>query len=261
MRFALDLAEPDGRQSPAPSPSNSTPKAELQWFPLQNHPLFSSATATAASTPAGKMPPNLMAWDGATRLYFWDLNKKCLHRISIRLGEPDPTSILAAFPSKIVMIPLLDWIVLSQKPEILSAAEAPRVASRHATEFEVNKISINRNGSALLLAGLEGLCVMYLYGRSSTEENTIICRTVSVGSEIFFNRNNFIRTLQISWHPYSDTHLGILSSDSVFRIFDLSVDIGQPEQEYYLQPVEPGNSSNAAAICPVDFSFGGSFVG
>lgn len=45
--------------------------------------------------------------------------------------------------------------------------------------FEVSKISINRNGSALLLAGLGGLCVMYLYGRSSLEENTIICRYVS----------------------------------------------------------------------------------
>lgn len=31
----------------------------------------------------------------------------------------------------------------------------------------------------------------------------------------------------------------------------------QPEQEYYLQPVEPGQSRNAASICPVDFSFGG----
>ncbi|KAK6145495.1 hypothetical protein DH2020_022315 [Rehmannia glutinosa] len=39
-------------------------------------------------------------------------------------------------------------------------------------------------------------------------------------------------------------------------IFDLSADLGQPEQEYYLQPVEPGSSRNAAAICPVDFSFG-----
>lgn len=225
--------EADGRQSPAPSPSSSTPKAELEWFPLQNHPLFSSSAAapTAASATAGRMPPNLMAWDGASRLYFWDLNKRCLHRISIRLGEPEPSSILAASPSKVLQ------------------AERP-------LSFEVNKISINRNGSALLLTGLEGLCVMYLYGRSSVEENTIICRTDSIGSEIYFQKNNFIRILQISWHPYSDTHLGILSSDSVFRIFDLSTDIGQPEQEYYLQPVEQGSCRNAAAICPVDFSFG-----
>ncbi|KAL3652217.1 hypothetical protein CASFOL_001898 [Castilleja foliolosa] len=232
--LADNSTAPGRRQTRSPSPSNSTPKAELQWFPLQNHPLFSS-TAAVSSASAERMSPNLMAWDGASRLYFWDLNKKCLHRVSIRLGEPDPSSIIAAYPSKLLQ------------------AESPLI-------FEVNKISININGSALLLVGSEGLRVMYLYGRSSLEENTIICRTVSIGSEIYFNRNNFIRILQISWHPYSDTHLGILSSDSVFRIFDLSADIGQPEQEYYLQPVEPGSSRNAAAICPVDFSFGGNHL-
>jgi hypothetical protein len=41
------------------------------------------------------------------------------------------------------------------------------------------------------------------------------------------------------------------------RLFDLSSDVLKPEQEYYLQPVEPGRSRNAASICPVDFSFGG----
>lgn len=43
---------------------------------------------------------------------------------------------------------------------------------------------------------------------------------------------------------------------SLSRIFDLSSDVGLPEQEYYLQPVDPGQSRNAASICPVDFSFG-----
>lgn len=172
-----------------------------------------------------------MAWDGASRLYFWDSVKKCIHRISIRLGEPDPTSVLADSPSKVLQADV-------------------------QLNFVVDRISINRNGSALLLAGSDGLCIMYLYGRTSTTDNTIICRTVSIGSQIYFNSNNVIRTLQVSWHPSSDTHLGILSSDSVFRIFDLSSDVGLPEQEYYLQPVDPGKSRNAASICPVDFSFG-----
>jgi len=44
---------------------------------------------------------------------------------------------------------------------------------------------------------------------------------------------------------------------SLARLFDLSSDVLQPEQEYYLQPVETGRSRNAASICPVDFSFGG----
>lgn len=41
------------------------------------------------------------------------------------------------------------------------------------------------------------------------------------------------------------------------RIFNLSSDLLQPEQEFYLQPVEPGRSRRAASICPADFSFGG----
>ncbi|KAB2011008.1 hypothetical protein ES319_D10G284500v1 [Gossypium barbadense] len=232
MRFNFDIAEStedDSRRS-------LTPKEDFQWVPLQTHPVFTTTadgggTAATASASAGGVR-NLLAWDGASRLYYWDSNQQCLHRISIRLGEPDPTSVVVASPSK----------VLRADKEL---------------NFVVNKISINRNGSALLLAGLDDLCVMYLYGRSSTKENAIVCRTVSIGSQVYSSDSSAIRILQVSWHPYSDTHVGILSSDSVFRLFDLSSGVVQPEQEYYLQPVEPGRSRNAASICPVDFSFGG----
>lgn len=229
MRFNFDLSEQstDSRRS-------LTPKEEVEWVPLQSHPAFSAADAV--SNGDGKFngaPKNLVAWDGASRLYYWDQNRQCLHRISVRLGEPDPTSILAASPSKVMQADV-------------------------KLNFEVSRISINRNGSALLLVGSDGLCVMYLYGRTCSSDNkTIICRTVSVGSQIYFSSSNVIRTLEVLWHPYSDTHLGILSSDSVFRLFNLASDVMQPEQEYYLQPVEPGRYRNAASICPVDFSFGG----
>lgn len=227
MRFNFDLHDANLVQR-----RSVTPKDEVEWVPLQNHPVFSSSTTEDhVSTSATSFPRNLVAWDGASRLYFWDSNKHCLHRISIKLGEPEPTSVLAASPSKVLQADVqLNGVV--------------------------HKISINRNGSAILLAGSDGLCVMYLYGRT-TEQNTIICRTVTVGSQIYSSSTNAIRVLQVSWHPYSDTHLGILSSDSVFRLFDLSSDLVRPEQEYYLQPVEPGRSRNVTSICPVDFSFGG----
>ncbi|XWS07643.1 hypothetical protein CRYUN_Cryun41cG0007100 [Craigia yunnanensis] len=231
MRFNFDLAE----STEDDSRSSLTHKEEVQWVPLQSHPVFTSTDgsgATATASVPSRAVKNLLAWDGASRLYYWDSNKQCLHRISIHLGEPEPTSVVAASPSK----------VLRADMEL---------------DFVVNKISINRNGSALLLAGSDDLCVMYLYGRTSSKDNTIICRTFSIGSQIYSSDSNSIRILQVSWHPYSDTHVGILSSDSVFRLFDLSSGVKQPEQEYYLQPVEPGRSRNAASICPVDFSFGG----
>ncbi|XP_037495845.1 nuclear pore complex protein NUP88 [Jatropha curcas] len=226
MRYNFELTD----SNPDSSRRSLTPKEDVQWVPLKSHPVFTSSSSSAVAD--GDAPRNLLAWDGTSRLYYWDSNKRCLHRISVRLGEPEPTSVLAATPSKVLQADV-------------------------RIDFVVNKISINGDGSALLLAGSDGLCVMYLYGRNSTKNNTIVCRTVSIGSQIYFNENNVIRTLQVSWHPYSNTHLGVLSSDSVFRLFDLSLDLLQPEQEYYLQPVEPGSSRNAAAICPVDFSFGG----
>ncbi|WCJ19851.1 nuclear pore complex protein-related [Euphorbia peplus] len=223
MKFNFELADANAD----PSRRSSTPKEDIHWIPLKSHPLFTSSALSSASAPR-----NLLAWDASSRLYYWDSTNLCLHRVSVRLGEPEPSSVLAASPSK----------VLQADVQI---------------DFVVNRISINRNGSALLLAGSDGLCVMYLYGRSSTRDNSVVCRTVSVGSQIYYNESNAIRILQVSWHPFSDTHLGILSSDSVFRIFDLSLDLLQPEQEYYLQPVEPGQSRNATSICPVDFAFGG----
>lgn len=43
-------------------------------------------------------------------------------------------------------------------------------------DFDVQKISINRNGTAMLLSGSERLCVMYLYGRTSKQDVNLICR-------------------------------------------------------------------------------------
>ncbi|XP_048325962.2 nuclear pore complex protein NUP88 [Ziziphus jujuba] len=232
LNFDLHETEPDHQRSGS---SSSTPKDDVEWIPLRNHSVFASAAGRvqdSTTTPSAPVSRNLLAWDGASRLYFWDSNKLCLHRICIRLGDPDPTSVLAAFPSEVLQADV-------------------------QLDFVVHKISINRNGSALFLSGSDGLCIMYLYGRASSKHNTMTCRTINVGSKIYFNGGSFIPVLQVLWHPYSDSHLGILSSDSVFRLFDLSSDVIQPEQEYYLQPVEPGRCSNATSICPVDFSFGG----
>ncbi|KAI9125643.1 hypothetical protein K1719_003061 [Acacia pycnantha] len=94
---------------------------------------------------------NLVAWDGSSRLYFWEPNSNCLHNLSLRLGEPEPTSILAASPSK----------VLRADMEI---------------SFAIHKMSINRNGLALLLFGSERLCgfLIWLWILCNLSKN-IIC--------------------------------------------------------------------------------------
>ncbi|KAH9622971.1 hypothetical protein KSS87_004355 [Heliosperma pusillum] len=212
------------------SSSSSTRKDEVRWVPLQDHPVFSAVDGGESSSTC-RFPTNLMAWDGASRIYFWDSELACVHRISVRLGDPEPNSVTAAYPSKVLEADI-------------------------DLGFVVNKISINKNGSALLLGSSAGIHIFFLYGRNSVKDNSIICRTVPVGNAVYQQSNSAIRILQVGWHPYSETHLAVLSSDSVFRIFDWSSDFDLPEQEYYLQPVEPGRSRSASSIRPVDFSFG-----
>lgn len=102
MRYNFDLPEKKVVQQPR-SPSPATSKEEVQWIALQDHPIFTRATAATSTVHSSthRTARNLMTWDGASRLYFWDSEKKFLHRISIRLGEPEPTSVLADSPSKV----------------------------------------------------------------------------------------------------------------------------------------------------------------
>ena len=97
MRFNFDLTESNPNSS---SRKSLTPKEDIQWVPLQNHPLFASSDEDTAP----RSPSNLLAWDCASRFYYWDSNLRCLHRISIRLGDPEPSSVLAASLSKVITL-------------------------------------------------------------------------------------------------------------------------------------------------------------
>lgn len=92
MKYNFEITDPSRR--------TLTPKDDVQWVPLKCHPLFTPSAVNDGDAPA---PRNLLAWDGSSRLYFWDSTKRCLHRISIRLGEPEPTSVLAAYLSKVLL--------------------------------------------------------------------------------------------------------------------------------------------------------------
>ncbi|XP_068660113.1 nuclear pore complex protein NUP88 [Aristolochia californica] len=216
------------------SPMTPTNDDKFEWINLPDHPIFSTGLANVAAS-IGK-PCNLAAWHEPTsHLYLWDSNKLCLHRILLRFGEDeldDHSQIFAASPAK------------TFRPDI-------------HLQFGVCNIAINRAGTSLVLVGSGSLYVMHLYKRTSTKDGSTICRAVSIGSHLYVNDDDFIEILQVSWHPHSDTHLGVLSSDSVLRLFDLSNDTEEPEQEFYLQPLQNGSCQNATSIRPVAYAFGG----
>lgn len=97
LNFDIDVKNTDKN-------SSSAPTEKVEWVPLHNHPIFSAGDVGDTYSTTSHTLRNLLTWDGASRLYFWDSDKQCLHRISLRLGEPEPTSVLAASPSKVIRV-------------------------------------------------------------------------------------------------------------------------------------------------------------
>ncbi|KAF0930613.1 hypothetical protein E2562_033810 [Oryza meyeriana var. granulata] len=251
-----DLGTPRSRRRHSPSPSlaltpssastsaaSSRPKvrpsprrttyAAAQWVALPSHPAFSRGDGGEGSGGGGGA-----AWDAAaSRLYVWDPSARGVHRICVRVRDAEAgkdgedVAVEAAVPSE-MLIPETDL------------------------GYKVTHVSLNTDGSSLLLAGSHNISVLYVHERVSEDGDTIICRTVPVASQILPSNNEGIKVLQTSWHPFSSSHFGVLTSDAVFRLFDLSFDLEQPEQEVYLQPILPGKCQNASSICPVAFSYG-----
>eukprot|EP00898_Chlorokybus_atmophyticus_P001133 jgi/Chlat1/201/Chrsp1S08776 len=121
--------------------------------------------------------------------------------------------------------------------------------------FNVHSIALNRDDQRLLLAssseGRAGVGIVELLhepsAASSQPTQPSKCRTVLLAAE-FFRVRPALRVLQASWHPLSDVHVVVLTSDSVLRIFNVLGDAETPEQEYRLQ-------SNARSSQPVAFAF------
>ncbi|KAK1685329.1 hypothetical protein QYE76_046177 [Lolium multiflorum] len=215
---------------PRTRPSPKRKYSPAQWVPVSSHPAFAQRGGQGGGGGA--------AWDAAaSRLFVWDPSARGVHRISVRIRDAEAdkdgeeVAVEAAVPSEMLM-PEMDL------------------------GYEVTHITLNTDGSALLLAGSHNINVLYVHERVSEDGDTIICRTAPVASHVLPRNNDGIKVMQTSWHPFSSSHFGVLTSDAVFRLFDLSNDLVQPEQEFYLQPILPGRCQNASSICPVAFSYG-----
>ncbi|KAJ3698486.1 hypothetical protein LUZ61_002191 [Rhynchospora tenuis] len=222
--------------------AKSAKRSFLEWVPLATHPVFASLRDSHPSldfNPGSGGGGRLVAWDAVTsRLYIWDPTMRAIHSLSVRLQDSedgsetwDPVSVEAAVPSETLV---------------------PSVQITH----EVHQISLNKDGSSLLIAGSDKLTVISIFDKTSTNGETVICRAVPVATQILLGQDKGMRVLQASWHPFSRAHFGLLTSDAVFRLFDLSSNLERPEQEFYLQQVPSGRGLSAVSLCPVAFSYG-----
>ncbi|CAO3642831.1 unnamed protein product [Mucor hiemalis] len=111
--------------------------------------------------------------------------------------------------------------------------------------FTIESMAANKNGKLLSVAGQSKLIIVCLprqgfsdVSDSSNSRKKVDCRTLSVGSPYYDKSNSEI--LKVQWHPLSETgtHIVVLGNDNILRIFDISIDIEEPEQFFDLSPAD-----------------------
>jgi len=140
----------------------------------------------------------------------------------------------------------------------------PSFISRYQTvvcsppiSFDVVKLILSYTCRYLCVVGINNCTIVELSSRANAElgkDQDTQCRTFSVG-DFFHSTHPSITILQVSWHPFSDHHLAILTSDNTLRLYDLSRDTEDPEQTFRLNTL-PRDNTDEPLQKAVSFSFG-----
>lgn len=143
---------------------------------------------------------------------------------------------------RFVCICIVNWpIFLKNKQEIILTKQL---------DFEIVELKFNAAGNVLLVRGTHKLRYIVVPNSSDIAKNdqaTLFCEFVARDKDtweliLFFElkSSGLISTLQepivkTEWHPQSDVHLAVLTSDKLLRLYNLSVNPLKPEQFFSLE--------------------------
>jgi len=136
---------------------------------------------------------------------------------------------------------------------LVGAAARPRAPSKSGTGLPLRvlkpspplgliplQMSFSRGGQFAVITGrkrsnveLSGIAVIDVIETSTTAGSVDeVGRLLVLGAELFDSRPG-LQILQVAWHPSSDHHVGVLTSDNIWRIFSLH-EPSYPEQTFEL---------------------------
>jgi hypothetical protein len=119
---------------------------------------------------------------------------------------------------------------------------------------DVSYFEFNKSGKYLLAVSPRKCAVIEISQRARleiarSESEELITQTLWLGERLLAQQPS-CQIVKASWHPLSDSHVVVLTSDNTLRIFNVTVNLNEHEQVYRL------NESGADKI--ITFTFGGS---
>lgn len=136
-------------------------------------------------------------------------------------------------------------------------------------DVNVAAFALNRQGTHAIIAGptledpeVSGAFLLDLAARqvqSTTDGTSGTVPAIALDPTLFANRPG-LRVLQAAWHPDSDYHVALLTSDATWRLYSIrSLDLAEQTFELMAglrRPFGLGGAHEGESSAPVAFSFG-----
>ncbi|KAI9022257.1 hypothetical protein CLU79DRAFT_751858 [Phycomyces nitens] len=180
---------------------------------LDSHPIFNSHNANVFT-------PDIQAFDNSRQ-----------SRIAVLY---DKYLIVAAERS----IRILN---LEKTDKKLAASFEYKNFSPYMVSFEIFQILPNSKLGIVVVAGEYEIAIIHLpKDIIDLEGDPGSASTHYVGSVEYYNGTNNVRILKLDWHPLSvtESHLMVLDSQNVLRMFDICKNYDKPEKSFDLSPLQ-----------------------
>ncbi|KAF8929829.1 hypothetical protein BGZ47_000863 [Haplosporangium gracile] len=102
-------------------------------------------------------------------------------------------------------------------------------------DFDIRRLVLNQDGKLLAIVGDEKIVIAATPSKSSKQDSkpVIRCKSFVLGEFYHINKGES-KVVKALWHPLSKgfTHLVVLTHDGLLRMYDVAVDIDEPEQVF-----------------------------
>ncbi|KAI8897250.1 hypothetical protein BC833DRAFT_594517 [Globomyces pollinis-pini] len=178
----------------------------------------------------------ILDWKNETKETIKDSNHSCKSLLSYQNGDVYITN-----NHKIRTCNLRDF------KRSLEDKTQPTYKNLVTSDTKFDQTLINQSGSILALYNENEISVAVL--KSDMNSNSsITCNTVYVG-EKYYSKDSYVKIVKVLWHPLSakSSHLMVLTSNGMLRMFNVLVDLEEPEQCFSLcQKDTPGKIGGKA---------------
>ncbi|KAG0260009.1 hypothetical protein BGZ95_004539 [Linnemannia exigua] len=109
-----------------------------------------------------------------------------------------------------------------------------KVLTIQEVDFDIRRLVLNQDGKLLAIVGDGKIVIATLSKAIKRDPKPIVkCKSFALGKFYHINKGDS-KVVKVLWHPLSKgfTHLVVLTHDGTLRMYDVAVDINEPEQVF-----------------------------